>query len=40
MEETLPVKIEIPEQIQKVINKEKVASKISSYEDLKTFLMA
>ena len=39
VEETLPVKIEIPEQIKKVIDKEKVAIKISSYEDLKAFLL-
>ncbi len=39
VESTLPVKIEIPEQIQKVINNKKVAIKTSSYEDLKAFLM-
>ena len=40
VETTLPVKIEIPEQIKKVIDKEKVAIKISSYEELKDFLNA
>ena len=39
VEETLPVKVEIPEQIQKVINNKKVAIKTSTYEDLKDFLM-
>lgn len=39
VEETLPVKVEIPPQIQKVIHKEKVAIKASTYEDLKAFLM-
>jgi len=39
VEETLPVKIEIPAQIQKVINNKKVAIKASNYEDLKAFLM-
>lgn len=39
VEETLPVKVEIPEQIQKIINNKKVAIKASSYEDLKAFLM-
>ena len=39
VEETLPVKVEIPAQIQKVINNKKVALKASSYEDLKEFLM-
>ena len=39
VEETLPVKVEIPEQIQKVMHKEKVAIKIATYEDLKSFLM-
>ena len=39
VEETLPVKVEIPEQIQKVINNKKVAIKASSYEDLKAYLM-
>jgi threonine synthase len=39
VEETLPVKVEIPEQIQKVINNKKVALKASSYEDLKAYLM-
>ena len=39
VEETLPVKVEIPEQIQKVMNNKKVALKASSYEDLKAFLM-
>ncbi|MHB0755576.1 threonine synthase [Polaribacter sp. M15] len=39
VEETLPIKVEIPEQIQKVINNKKVAIKASSYEDLKAYLM-
>ncbi len=39
VESTLPVKVEIPNQIKKVIDKEKVALKISSYSDLKAFLM-
>jgi len=39
VEETLPVKVVIPAQIQKVINNKKVAIKASSYEDLKAFLM-
>lgn len=39
VEETLPVKVEIPAQIQKVINNKKVALKASSYEDLKEFLI-
>ena len=39
VEETLPVKVEIPAQIQKVINNKKVALKIANYEDLKSFLM-
>ena len=40
VEETLPVKVEIPVQIQKVINNKKVAIKAKSYEDLKAFLMS
>ncbi|WP_392348860.1 threonine synthase [uncultured Polaribacter sp.] len=39
VEETLPVKVAIPVQIQKVINNKKVAIKVASYEDLKAFLM-
>jgi threonine synthase len=39
VEETLPVKVEIPAQIQKVINNKKVAFKASTYQDLKDFLM-
>jgi threonine synthase len=39
VESTLPVKIAIPAQIQKVINNKKVAIKASSYEDLKAFLI-
>ncbi|QNM85266.1 threonine synthase [Polaribacter pectinis] len=39
VEGTLPVKVEIPAQIQKVINNKKVAIKASSYKDLKAFLM-
>ena len=40
VESTLPVKVKIPQQIKKVIDKEKVALKISSYEDLKNYLNA
>ena len=39
VEETLPVKVEIPEQIKKIINNTKVAIKASSYKDLKAYLM-
>jgi len=39
VEDVLPIKVGIPEQIQKVMNREKVAIKASSYEDLKAFLM-
>jgi threonine synthase len=39
VESTLPVKVEIPEQIQKIINNKKIAIKAASYEDLKAFLM-
>jgi threonine synthase len=39
VEETLPVQVEIPEQIQKVINNKKVAIPISNYEGLKSFLL-
>ncbi|WP_438972789.1 threonine synthase [Polaribacter sp.] len=39
VESTLPVSVAIPEQIKKVIDKEKVALKISTYEDLKSYLM-
>ena len=39
VEETLPVKVEIPAQIKKVINNKKVAYKASNYQDLKDFLM-
>ena len=39
VEETLPVKVEIPEQIKKVINNTKVTFKASTYQDLKDFLM-
>jgi threonine synthase len=35
----LPVKVEIPEQIKKVISNTKVAIKASTYEDLKAYLM-
>ena len=38
VEETLPVKVDIPPQIEKVMHKEKVAKKIGTYEDLKTHL--
>jgi threonine synthase len=39
VEETLPVQVEIPEQIQKVINNKKVAIQIFNYEGLKSFLL-
>ena len=39
VEATLPVKVEIPAQIQKVINNKKVAIRAANYEDLKAFLM-
>ena len=39
VEETLPVTVAIPAQIQKVINNKKVAIEVSNYEDLKAFLM-
>tara|TARA_B110000902_G_scaffold105952_1_gene125317 strand:+ start:912 stop:2195 length:1284 start_codon:yes stop_codon:yes gene_type:complete len=39
VEETLPVKIEIPEQIKKIIDNTKVAIKAATYEDLKAYLM-
>ena len=39
VESTLPVKVAIPAQIQKVINNKKVAIQASSYEDLKAFLV-
>jgi threonine synthase len=39
VESILPVKVEIPEQIQKVINNKKVAFKVSTYQDLKDFLL-
>jgi len=40
VEGTLDVKVAIPPQIQKVIGKEKVATQISSYDELKIFLNA
>lgn len=39
VEETLPVCVEIPEQIQKVINNKKVSVKAANYQDLKDFLI-
>ncbi|GAB7256154.1 threonine synthase [Polaribacter sp. OB-PA-B3] len=39
VEETLPVKVEIPSQIKKIINNKKVALKISNYQDLRVFLL-
>ena len=39
VEDILPVKVQIPEQIKKIINNKKVAFKASSYQDLKDFLM-
>ena len=38
VEDTLPVKVQIPEQIKKVIYKKKVAYKATSYQDLKDYL--
>ncbi len=38
VEETLPVKIDIPLQIQAMMHKEKVAQKITTYHELKTYL--
>lgn len=40
VEGTLDVKVVIPPQIQKVMDKEKVATQISSYDELKSFLNA
>lgn len=40
VEETIPQKIEIPAQIQKVLHKEKKSIKISTYDELKRFLQA
>jgi threonine synthase len=39
VEETLPVKVAIPAQIQKVINNKKVAIKVANYQDLRAFLL-
>jgi threonine synthase len=39
VEDTLPVKVEIPAQIQKVMNNKKAALKVASYQDLKDFLL-
>ena len=39
VEEVLDVKVELPEQIQSVMGKEKEATKINSYEQLKSFLL-
>jgi threonine synthase len=39
VESTLPVKVEIPEQIKKVIDNKKVALKARNYQDLKDFLL-
>jgi threonine synthase len=39
VEKTLPVKVAIPAQIQKVINNKKVAIKVANYQDLKAFLV-
>ena len=38
VEATLPVSVEIPSQIKKVMNREKAAIQIASYKELKTFL--
>ncbi len=40
VEDTLDVKVAIPPQIQKVIDKEKVATQISTYDELKSYLNA
>jgi threonine synthase len=39
VEPILNIKLEIPKQIESVLNKEKVSIKINKYEDLKTFLL-
>ncbi len=39
VEPTLNIKLEIPKQIESVLNKDKVSIKISSYDDLKAFLL-
>lgn len=39
VEETLAIKVQLPQQIQSVMGKDKVAKSISSYEDLKQFLL-
>ena len=39
VEPTLNLKLDIPEQIESVLNKEKVSIKISNYDDLKAFLL-
>lgn len=39
VEETLPIKVNIPEQIKKIINNKKSALKAASYQDLKKFLI-
>ena len=39
VEDTLPVRVEIPEQIRGIMNHKKIATKASSYQDLKDFLM-
>ena len=39
VEDTLPVKVAIPAQIQKVMNNKKAALKVANYQDLKDFLM-
>jgi threonine synthase len=38
VEEVIPQKIEIPDQIKEVINKEKISIKIKDYEEFKSFL--
>jgi len=40
VEEVIDVKVELPEQIQSVMHKEKVATRISNYEELKKFLLS
>ena len=40
VESTLPVKVAIPEQIENILDKEKIAKRIHSYQELKEFLTA
>jgi threonine synthase len=38
VESTLPVKVAIPEQIENILDKEKIAKRIHSYQELKEYL--